>query len=189
MTGKRIGYIRVSSIEQNTARQLEGIELDHIYEEKISASAKIRPQLKIMMEHIREGDHIFVHDFDRLARNNKELNILVDEITDKKARVTFVIRGLTYKGNDDPMSRFALNIMGAASEFERSHSKERQREGIEAARKRGVYDNITGRPKKFNAEDMAFIKRMKEEGFRKKRICELFKTNYVTLEKILTGRY
>lgn len=140
-----VGYIRISSLDQNAARQLFGIKLDKIFEEKISGKDRKRPELDRMLSYIREGDHIYVHSMDRLARNLKDLLDLVKEITDKGSTIHFVTQNLVFsKDESNPTAKLMLQVMGAVAEFERSIILERQREGIAAAKARGNYK--TGRP-------------------------------------------
>ena len=93
-------YIRVSTIEQNTERQLKDIACDRIYEEKISGKDTNRPQLQAMLSNIRSGDIINIHEMSRLARNTRDLLNLVEEITSKGATVVFHKENLTFKGNE-----------------------------------------------------------------------------------------
>jgi DNA invertase Pin-like site-specific DNA recombinase len=81
MNGQKVGYVRVSSADQNTERQLEGLKLDKIYTDKISGKSTDRPQLQEMLRFVREGDHLFVHSMDRLARNLIDLRQMVQDLT------------------------------------------------------------------------------------------------------------
>lgn len=139
MKGQRIGYIRVSSLEQNSARQLESIQIDRIYEDKVSAKDLQRPNLQAMLTYVREGDVVVVHSMDRLARNLDDLRHLVKTLTQKSVAVQFIKENLTFSGDDTPMANLMLSVMGAFAEFERSLSKERQREGVALAKARGAY--------------------------------------------------
>lgn len=144
MSGKKIGYIRVSTVGQNTERQLDGVELDKVFEEKASAKTKDRPKLNEMLEYIREGDQVIVHDISRLARNIQDLHHLVETITAKGATLKFKKEGLTFSGDEtDPMSKLLLSMLGAVYQFEREIMKERQREGIAVAKAKGKFK---GRP-------------------------------------------
>ncbi len=135
-----VGYVRVSSFQQNTDRQLAGIMLDKTFEEKISGKDRKRPELERMLSYIREGDHIYVHSMDRLARNLKDLLDLVKEITDKGCTIHFVTQNLVFsKDESNTTARLMLQVMGAVAEFERSIILERQKEGIAAAKARGTY--------------------------------------------------
>lgn len=152
MSGKTIGYIRVSTVGQNSERQLDGIDLDKVFEEKASAKTKDRPRLNEMLEYIREGDSVIVHDISRLARNIQDLHHLVEEITAKGATLQFNKEGLTFSGDkQNPMSQLLLSMLGAVYQFEREIMKERQREGIAVAKAKGKFK---GRPAKLNNSDI-----------------------------------
>ncbi len=139
MTGQHIGYIRVSSVDQNTDRQLDGIELDRTFTDKTSGKNTDRPALTELLRYAREGDIVIVHSIDRLARNLDDLRRLVNDLTSRGVRIQFVKEALTFSGDDSPMSRLLLSMMGAFAEFERAIIRERQREGIEKAKKKGIY--------------------------------------------------
>lgn len=138
-TGQRVGYVRVSSADQNTARQLDGHHLDRVFTDELSGKSKDRAQLTALRQFVRAGDTVLVHSMDRLARNVDDLRQLVREFTDQGVEVTFVKEALTFKGDDSPMSALLLTVMGAFAEFERALIRERQAEGIAAAKKRGTY--------------------------------------------------
>ena len=137
--GQMVGYKRVSSEGQNTARQLDGMTLDRIFEEKISGKDANRPELQAMLAYVREGDLVMVHSMDRLARNLSDLLSLVNDLTSRGVRIRFEKENLTFNGQDDPMSKLMLSMMGAFSEFERSIIRMRQYEGVQLAKKRGAY--------------------------------------------------
>jgi DNA invertase Pin-like site-specific DNA recombinase len=137
--GKRVGYIRVSSIDQNTGRQLEGVELDKTFTDKASGKDVKRPQLQAALEYLRDGDVLVVHSMDRLARNLDDLRRIVTELTARGVQIQFMKEGMLFTGEDSAMSKLLLSVMGAFAEFERSLLKERQREGIAIAKKAGVY--------------------------------------------------
>lgn len=139
MKGQRIGYVRVSTFDQNADRQLEGQSLDRIFTDKASGKDVNRPQLDAMLTFARDGDTILVHSMDRLARNLDDLRRLVQSLTRKGIRITFVKESLTFSGEDSPMANLMLSVMGAFAEFERALIRERQREGIAIARQRGAY--------------------------------------------------
>jgi DNA invertase Pin-like site-specific DNA recombinase len=138
MIGANIGYIRVSSSGQNTDRQLDGIELDIKYEEKLSGGTRNRPQLEECIKHIRKGDTLHVHSIDRLARNLRDLQEIVQQLTDKGATVKFHKENLIFSATNNAMDKLLLQVMGAFAEFERTLIKQRQREGMDAAIKAGV---------------------------------------------------
>ena len=137
--GKRVGYIRVSSVEQNTGRQLEGVELDKSFTDKASGKDVKRPQLQAALEYLRDGDVLVVHSMDRLARNLDDLRRIVTELTARGVQIQFMKEGMLFTGDDTAMSKLLLSVMGAFAEFERSLLKERQREGIAIAKNAGVY--------------------------------------------------
>ena len=139
MIGQRIGYVRVSSLGQNTERQLEGVQLDRTFTEKVSGKDTNRPKLQEMLGFVREGDTVVVHSMDRLARNLDDLRRLVQTLTKKGVAVEFLHEHLTFTGEDTPMANLLLSVMGAFAEFERALIRERQLEGIALAKQRGVY--------------------------------------------------
>lgn len=144
MNSMNIAYVRVSTKEQNTGRQLEALKahnIEKIYEEKISGKDMNRPQLQTMLEYAREGDTIYVESFSRLARTMLDLLTIIDGLN--KKNVGFI----SLKENIDtttPAGRLQLNVFGAMYQFERECSKERQQEGIDLALNEG---RAYGRPK------------------------------------------
>jgi DNA invertase Pin-like site-specific DNA recombinase len=138
----RVGYIRVSTVDQNAVRQLDGIDIERTFTDTASGKDTTRPRLDELLAFVRDGDTVIVHSMDRLARNLDDLRRLVRTLTDQGVRVEFVKEGLTFTGDDSPMATLLLSIMGAFAEFERALILERQREGIAAAKERGAY---TGR--------------------------------------------
>ena len=140
-----VGYKRVSSIDQNTDRQLEGVETDKQFVDKVSGKDTNRPQLATALDYVREGDVFVVHSMDRLARNLEDLRRIVRELTSNGVTVKFVKESLTFTGNDSPMNTMLLSMLGAVAEFERSMILERQREGIAIAKAKGKYKG--GKPK------------------------------------------
>ena len=135
----RIGYKRVSSLDQNTARQLEGVQVDKVFEDHASGKDTARPQLQAALEWAREGDRLVVHSMDRLCRNLGDLRRTVESLTSRGVEVEFIKEGMVFNGDDTPMSKFMLNIMGSFAELERSMILERQREGVALAKKAGRY--------------------------------------------------
>ena len=134
-----IGYIRVSSVDQNTERQLAGINLEKIFTDRQSGKSADRPALRECLNFVREGDTLHVHSIDRMARNLADLLSLIKELNGKGVIVAFHKEGLVFTGDDSPMQKLHLQIVGAVAEFERSLIRERQAEGIAMAKKRGVY--------------------------------------------------
>ncbi|MEQ8192629.1 MAG: recombinase family protein [Candidatus Eremiobacterota bacterium] len=133
----KIGYIRVSTIEQNTDRQeisLSEIGMNRIFIEKLSGKNTDRPELKKMLDYLREGDTLYIESISRLARSIKDLIYIIQKLEDKKIVL------VSLKENIDtstPQGRFMLTIFGAMAELERENMMQRQREGILAARIKG----------------------------------------------------
>ena len=138
MHGQRIGYVRVSSFDQNPERQLEQVPVDKLFTDKASGKDTRRPELERLLAFVREGDTVVVHSMDRLARNLDDLRRLVQSLTHRGVRIEFVKEHLTFTGEDSPMANLMLSVMGAFAEFERALIRERQREGIALAKQRGV---------------------------------------------------
>ena len=184
MKGQRIGYVRVSTIEQNTNRQLEGIGLDKLFTDKCSGKDTDRPQLSAMLDFVREGDIVFVHSMDRLARNLDDLRRLVNLLTMKKVKIQFVKESLTFTGEDSPIANLLLSVMGAFAEFERAIIRERQKEGITLAKKAGAYK---GRSKCFTEKQLAEIRQMAADRYKKTEIAKKFGMSRQTLYKYLKG--
>ena len=137
--GQRVGYRRVSTVDQNTDRQLDGVELDKVFADKASGKDANRPELARALEYVRDGDTLVVHSMDRLARNLEDLLRLVRELTGRGVKVEFVKENLTFAGDDSAMSTLLLSMLGAVAAFERSMILERQREGIALAKAAGKY--------------------------------------------------
>jgi DNA invertase Pin-like site-specific DNA recombinase len=149
----QIGYVRVSSVEQNTARQLDGIAVDRMFEDKCSGSLKDRPALSEMLEYIREGDTVHVHSIDRLARDTQNLLHLVDLFKAKGVNLMFHKESMRFTPDGkDSMQELMLTVMGAFAAFERSMIRERQQEGITKAKAAGVYSKA--RKKKVDATEV-----------------------------------
>lgn len=183
MTGKKIGYIRVSSFDQNPERQLEGILLDKKFIDKASGRDVNRPAFTELLNYVREDDIIIVHSMDRLARNLDDLRQVVQNLTSKKVQVQFLKENLIFTGEDSPISQLLLSVMGAFAEFERSLIKERQKEGIALAKKRGVYK---GRAKTLTLENIQNIKERIGQGVPKAAIARDMDISRRTLYRYLT---
>lgn len=184
--GQRIGYIRVSTIDQNTQRQLEGIELDQTFTEKASAKDANRPQLQELIRFARIGDVILVHSMDRLARNLDDLRGIVKKLTDKGASVEFVKEHLTFTSEDSPIAKLMLSVMGSFAEFERSLIRERQREGVALAKQRGAYK---GRRRELSPEQIISAKKSIEEGQKKSDLAKELGVSRETLYRYLDENY
>lgn len=134
-----VGYIRVSTVDQNTDRQLDGVTLDKTFTDKASGGTRKRPGLDALMEYVREGDTVHVHSIDRLARDLGDLLALLSHFKDQGVTVTFHKEHLTFSGEANPFQDLQLQVIGAVAQFERAIIKERQREGIAKAKAKGVY--------------------------------------------------
>lgn len=184
MKGQVIGYRRVSSQEQSTARQLDGIELDEVFEDKVSGKDRARPELERMIRHARKGDTVVVHSMDRLARNLGDLKAIVNELIAKGAQVRFEKEKLTFSGEADAMAELMLNLMGAFAEFERSMIKSRQLEGIAIKKAAGGYKG-KGRKKSITDEMVAAIKVRVAAGEKKTKIASDLGISRESIYKLL----
>ena len=184
--GHHVGYVRVSTIDQNTERQLDGVALDKVFTDQASGKDTERPQLKEALEYLREGDTLVCHSMDRLARNLDDLRRIVKELTGRGVAVQFVKESLTFTGEDSPMATLLLSVMGAFAEFERSLIKERQREGIALAKDRGVY---RGRKPALSPEKVAELKAQDEarKGKNRAALAREWKISRETLYQYLRG--
>lgn len=185
MTGQRIGYKRVSTNDQNCARQLDGINLDKCFEDKASGKDTCRPQLQAALTYCREADTLFIHSMDRLARSLSDLLAIVRDLTRRGVAVEFVKENLRFTGDDSPIAMLLLSVMGAVAEFERSIILERQREGIALAKAAGKYK---GRSKSLNAAQIQEIRRRAGDGERKAALAKEFGVCRETLYSYLRTR-
>lgn len=135
MTGKRIGYIRTSTTDQNTARQLEDVPLDKTFTDQLSGKNRERPQLILCMEFLREGDTLLVHSLDRLGRNVRDLMDIVGELTAKGVTVSFLHPALSFSGDDSPINKLLFLLLAGFAEMERSLLLERMKEGVAIAKR------------------------------------------------------
>jgi DNA invertase Pin-like site-specific DNA recombinase len=182
MTGQRIGYIRVSSVDQNTDRQLEAIKVDRVFTDKASGKDTKRPALEEMVRFVRQGDTVVVHSFDRLARNMFDLRTLVTSLTDRGIKVEFVKEALTFTGKDSPMATLMMNLLGSIAEFERALIRERQLEGIAIAKRKGVYK---GRKPALTPERVKELKSRVDAGEKKAKVAREFGITRETLYQYL----
>lgn len=168
MIGQRIGYVRVSSLDQKPDRQLEAVPTARVFTDRASGKDTRRPELDRMLAFAREGDTVVVHSMDRLARNLDDLRRIVQDLTGRGVRVEFVKEGLTFTGEDSPMAQLMLSVMGAFAEFERALLRERQREGISLAKQRGAY---RGRKRALSSEQIGEMRRRVAAGEQKARVA------------------
>jgi DNA invertase Pin-like site-specific DNA recombinase len=154
-TGQIVGYARVSSVDQDTARQLEALKalgVHRLFEDRASGKDMNRPNLEEAMKYVRAGDTLAVHSLDRLARNLVDLLRVVDELTGKGVTIMFLKENLTFSNSDNNhTSKLMLQMLGAFAQFERSLIRERQREGIAIAKKLGAFK---GRKHALNEEQV-----------------------------------
>ncbi len=182
MHGQRIGYIRVSSFDQNPERQLDHVQVDKQFIDKASGKDTLRPQLDAMLSFARDGDTVVVHSMDRLARNLDDLRRLVQQLTKRGIRIEFVKESLTFTGEDSPMANLLLSVMGAFAEFERALIRERQREGIALAKQRGAY---RGRKKALVDGQIVELRRRAGAGEPKATLAREFGISRETLYQYL----
>lgn len=177
-----VAYVRVSTVEQNEARQIEALEkhgIEKWFIEKVSGKDMNRPELQRTLDYVREGDTLYVHDFSRLARSTKDL-LQIAELLEKKG-----VHLVSNKENVDtstPTGKLMFTMIAALAEFERTNLLERQREGIEIAKRNGVY---TGR-KAIQVEDFgSWYKRYKNREFTKKSLAEALHISRPTLDRLI----
>lgn len=189
MTGQNVGYVRVSTLDQNTARQLDGVALDRMFEDKASGKDTQRPQLAACLDHLRDGDTLHVHSMDRLSRSLDDLRRLVRDLTARGVGVKFHKEGLTFTGEDSSMANLMLSMLGAVAEFERSQIRERQREGIALAKAKGVY---TGRKPALDHAQLEEIRLRVLKGEKKAALAREFgisrQTLYANLDVVSAPR-
>ncbi|WP_408933196.1 recombinase family protein [Corynebacterium marquesiae] len=186
--GQRVGYIRVSTVEQNNQRQKELLSvsgsIDRFFEDKISGRTKTeRPGLRECMAYVRDGDELVVSSIDRLARSLTDLRGIVDELVDKGVTVTFLHEHLTFtKDTADPRADLMLGILGSFAEFERAIIRERQAEGIALAKKAGKYK---GRKPALSPDQVTEIKQRALAGESKAALAREFGVTRPTVYRAL----
>lgn len=184
-SGQRIGYARVSSTDQNLARQIATLgEVHRLFAEKQSGARRDdRTTLAEMIAYAREGDAVAVSSMDRLARSVVDLNQIVGELVAKGVTVEFITERVTFRpGTADAFAEFQLNIMASFAQLERAIAKERQAEGIRAAKARGVY---TGRARKLTVAHLAEARQLIATGVPKTQIARQLNVNRSTLHRAL----
>lgn len=177
-----VGYARVSSRDQNEARQVEALgDVDRLYIDKASGKNAKRPELEALIGYVREGDTVLVKSPDRLARSTKDLLALMERFKDKGASVEFVDNPAL--NTDSPQGAFMLTVLAAVAELERQVILERQAEGIALAKKRGVYD----RAPKLTPVEVEEARRQVAEGVPVARVARKFSVSRQTLYVALKG--
>lgn len=183
MAGKSIGYIRVSTVDQHTDRQLVGLKLDRIFTDKASGKNTDRPQLSAMLAYVRDGDHVYVHSLDRLARDLIDLRRIVSELVERDITIHFMAENLIFSSDKtSPMSDLLLSLLGAVAEFERALIRERQREGIAAAKARGVY---RGRRPSLSPDQIAEVRQLASTGVPKAELARRYAVSRETIYQAL----
>lgn len=180
--GQTVGYVRVSTFEQNESRQLEGTELDRVFLDKASGKDIRRPQLEALLKYVRDGDMVICHSMDRLGRNLVDLRRTVTDLTTRKIGVHFVKENLTLTDEDSPMATLLLNMMGSFAEFELAWSRERQREGIELAKRAGIYK---GRKRLLTPDRATELSRRLDEGESKAALAREFGVDRTTVYRYI----
>jgi DNA invertase Pin-like site-specific DNA recombinase len=184
MLGQRLGYRRVSTLDQLVDRQLEGVEVDQTFLDHASGKDTTRPQLALLLSFVRAGDTVIVHSMDRLARNLDDLRRIVHTLTGRGVRIEFVKEHLAFTGDDSPMASLMLSVMGAFAEFERALIHERQREGIALAKQRGAYK---GRKKSLSQAAVAALHQRMATGISKAQVARELGISRQTLYQYLRG--
>lgn len=182
MTGQTICYKRVSTTDQSTLRQLPDMNFDREFEDHCSGGTTNRPGLKACLDFIREGDTLVVHSMDRLARNLPDLLKLVADLTGRGVTVKFQKEALTFTGDKNPMQDLQLAVMGAVAQFELAMIRERQREGVAAAKRAGKH---CGRKAKLTDEQVAEIRARVEAGEDKTSIAHCYGVSRATIYNII----
>lgn len=178
-----LGYVRVSTIEQNEARQLVTMEkynVEKVFQEKVSAKDTNRKELKNLLDFAREGDTIVIHDFSRLARSTKDLLDIVEYLNNKKVSL------ISAKENIDsrtPTGKLMLTMIGAINEFERANLLERQKEGIAIAKKNGMYKGR--RPKKVDEMFVDLYQKYLRRELSKSEMARVLNISRPTLDKLI----
>ena len=186
--GQVVAYVRVSTIEQNPARQHAAVgAVDEVFTDQVSGKSRgQRPALAALLRYVRAGDTVRVASMDRLARSAVDLAQIVAELTGRGVRVEFVVERLDFApGDDDPFAMFQLHLLGAVAELERSLIRERQREGIAAAKARGVY---TGRARRLTGDQITEARRRIADGVPKAHIAREMGCSRRVLYDALAGR-
>ncbi len=182
MKGQRVGYVRVSSLDQNPERQLEQVQVDRMFTDKASGRDTQRPELDALLAFVRDGDTVVVHSMDRLARNLDDLRRIVQTLAKRAVRIEFVKESLNFTGEDSPMANLMLSVMGAFAEFERALIRERQREGIALAKQRGAY---RGRKRSLSDTEIAELHSRIDAGEKKSQVARDYGISRETLYQYL----
>lgn len=187
MTGQRVGYIRVSTLDQNTERQLDGVPLDKVFTDKASGKDTARPQLQAALNHLREGDTFIVHSMDRLSRNTEDMLKVVRELKARGVAVHFMKEQMTFDPHSNrPQDELMFTMLSAFAQFERAIIRERQREGISLAKEKGnVY---TGRKPSLDSAKAEELRARADAGESKTQLAREYGISRETLYQYLKQR-
>ena len=163
----KVGYRRVSTIDQNLDRQdMSGV--DRVFEDKASGKDTDRVALQDMIAFVRTGDAVVVHSIDRLARDLRDLQSIITTLNEKGVSVEFISERLVFSGDaSDPFAQLQLQIIGSVAQFERAIIRKRQAEGIAKAKERGVYENR----KRKSTINVKRVKGLRDEGLNNTEIA------------------
>ncbi|QFU23161.1 recombinase family protein [Shewanella eurypsychrophilus] len=176
----KVGYVRVSSVQQNTDRQLDNVELDKVFTDKCSGGSTNRPALEQLIEYVRSGDTVVVHSIDRLARSIDDLRGMVKSWNNAGITVQFIKEGLVFNAEDtSPIAELMLNMLGSIAQFEKALINERQAEGIAKAKSKGIY---TGR--KANTAKHSDIKELLVQGMSIRKIAAELDCGVSTVQRV-----
>ena len=181
----KYAYVRVSTVEQNEERQIEGLEkhgIDKWFVEKVSGKDTNRPELQAMLDVAKAGDTIYVHDFSRLARSTKDLLAIVEMLTEREINL------VSNKENIDtstPAGKLMLTVLAAIYEFERTNMLERQAEGIEIAKRENKYANCGRKKTEITDEYEQLIRQYVDGKITKVQLAVMMNVSRPTLNRIL----
>lgn len=181
----KIGYVRVSTVEQNEARQIEGLQkygIDKWYIEKVSGKNTNRAKLQEMISALQSGDTVYIHDFSRLARSTSDLLKMVEELNSRGIHL------VSNKENIDtstPTGKLMLTMIGAINEFERTNMLERQKEGIAIAKRENKYKNCGRKKKELDGEYESLIQSYVDGEISKVQLAVMMNVSRPTLNRIL----
>lgn len=182
----RIGYARVSTQEQNLARQLEALkDCDEVFQEKISGKDRERPELANLLKYARKGDTIVFPSLDRMSRSLGDAISIIGECREKSVNVELLHENMTFSGVEtDPYTHMQFSMLAVFAEFERNIIRQRQKEGIAIAKAKGVY----AKPRKLTPEVVAAARRKVEQGIPKARIARDLGISRASLYRALGDR-
>ncbi|MBU5462372.1 recombinase family protein [Lachnoclostridium sp. MSJ-17] len=183
----KVAYIRVSTVEQNEARQLEAMKdkgIEKYFTEKASAKDTNRPELQAMLDYVRDGDVVYIHDFSRLARSTKDLLDIIEQL---KAKGVSLVSNKEAIDTSTPQGKLMVTMLGAIYEFERANLLERQREGIAVAVKEGKYKG--GQVKRIDDKTFnKYYQQYQSRQINKVQFAKALNISRPTLDKLLKER-